>query len=134
VNVSEDAHEYKASLRVCSETVGLAELRARLGEPTSAYDIGDPVSRRSEAPTRRAALWRFDSGLDRKRPLDEHIAALIAVVEVRQDAFDSLRDLCDIDLFCGVFSAKDAQGGFVLEPSLSRRLSDLRLPVVFDIY
>jgi hypothetical protein len=33
-----------------------------------------------------------------------------------------------------VFSGDDAQGGFELDPSLTSRLSDLQLPVEFDIY
>jgi hypothetical protein len=129
-----ESHEYKASLRVLSDTVTLAELRTRLGEPTNGYDIGDPVSTALGAPQRQAACWLLESGLDRTRPLDEHIAALIAIVEERREAFDSLRDRCEIDIFCGVFSGKDAQGGFGLDPTLTGRLSNLGLPVEFDIY
>jgi hypothetical protein len=68
------------------------------------------------------------------RPLDEHIDELVVFAEIHRDALDSLRADCSIDIFCGVFSGEGAQGGFALEPSLTRRLSDLQLAVEFDLY
>jgi hypothetical protein len=50
------------------------------------------------------------------------------------DALSSLGDLCEVDIFCGVFTEEDAQGGFVLDPELSRRLAELGLAVVVDVY
>lgn len=127
-------HEYKASLRVFSDSMTATELTARLGEPSESYERGDPVSSRPGASTRRRAMWRIESGLDRSRTLDEHLLALADFVEERQEAFESIRDRCDIDIFCGIFSGDDGQGGFVIQPSLSDRLARLRLPVAFDIY
>jgi hypothetical protein len=48
-------HEYKAALRVFSETVRLSELRSMLGEPTHSHDLGDPVGR--VGAVRRHAHW-----------------------------------------------------------------------------
>ena len=127
-------HEYKASLRVFSDSMTAAELTARLGEPSTSYERGDPVSSRPGASTRRRAMWCVESGLDRSRTLDEHLATIADRVEERHEAFESIRDRCDIDVFCGIFSGDDGQGGFVIEPSLSDRLARFRLPVVFDIY
>jgi hypothetical protein len=39
-----------------------------------------------------------------------------------------------MDMFCGIFTGSNGQGGFTFEPELSRRLADLALPVVFDLY
>jgi hypothetical protein len=127
-------HEYTAGLRVFSERLRFVELEARLGEPTRGHDIGDPVSRRRpDSPKRRHAYWTLESSIERTRPLDEHIDELLAFAEKRRDVFASLRRDCKMDIFCGVFSGVDAQGGFSLEPSVSRRLGELQLPVVFDI-
>ena len=54
--------------------------------------------------------------------------------ETHRLALDSLRADCRIDIFCGLFSGDDAQGGFTIEPSLSQRLSDLQLAVAVDVY
>jgi hypothetical protein len=97
-------HEYTASLRVSSRAISLADMADRLGEPSSGHDIGDPISRRPGAGRRRHAMWSRDSGLDRSRPLDEHIEALVAFAEANPGAIDSLRAECDIDIFCGLFS------------------------------
>jgi hypothetical protein len=79
-------------------------------------------------------MWLLESTLDRARPLDQHIEEIAAFVEAHQQAVDSLRDQCVIDIFCGLFSGDGAQGGFTIEPALSGRLADLRLPVGIDIY
>ena len=128
-------HEYVAALRVSSERLKLAELEALLGEPTKGHDIGDPVSRkRPDGPKRRHANWSLKSSVDRRQPLDEHIEELVAYAEAHRDALNSLRADCRIDIFCGLFSGNDAQGGFTIEPSLSKRLSDLQLAVAVDVY
>jgi hypothetical protein len=127
-------HEYTASLRVYSQSLTADELRTRLGEPTSGYKAGEPVSTRRAMPERDAALWILDSGLARSQRLDEHVAVLVEALEARADAIEDVRRACDIDIFCGVFSTDDAQGGFTFEPDLTGRLARLRVPVVFDIY
>jgi Domain of unknown function (DUF4279) len=79
-------------------------------------------------------MWLIESGLDKRHTLDEHLAAIADRVEEQLGDFEAIRDACDIDIFCGIFSGDDGQGGFVIEPSLSKRLSRLRLTVAFDIY
>ena len=134
-SVSEDArHRYRAPLRVSSRTLGIAELSQALGSPTGSHDAGDPVTRRRpDAPKRKEALWLRESGLDEAVPLDQHIAALLDVIDARHDDFKAIRERCEIDIFCGVFSG-EGQGGFALDPDVSRRLADADLAVVFDIY
>jgi hypothetical protein len=113
-----------------------AELQARLGPGGGGHDIGDAISQRgADGATHQSALWRLESGVDRRRPLDEHIAALVAAIDARRRAFDSLREVCQMDIFCGVFTTADTTGhGFTLDPSLVCRLCELRLDLVFDIY
>jgi hypothetical protein len=127
-------HEYTASLRVLSETLSLDELSHRLGAPTLGYDKGDSgTPQRPRAPRKDA--WLLESGLERSVRLDEHVAALVAFVESHRDELDGIRDACTVvDIFCGIFTGDDTQGGFAFEPELTRRLADLSLPVVFDIY
>jgi hypothetical protein len=128
-------HEYTASLRVWSETLRLGELSDRLGPPTEGHDIGDLISsKRPDSGRRMQAMWMLDSGLDRTRPLDEHIEALVVAAEERAQALDAIRDECRIDIFCGLFSRNGAQGGFTVDPQLSARLAALSLPIGVDVY
>jgi len=126
-------HEYKAALRVMSESVRLAELVAVLGEPTTAHDIGDVVGRLGGV--RKHASWALEAAVERTVPLDEHVEFVVAFAEAKRDGLASLRARgCRADVFCGVFAEPDAQGGWVLGPLVLRRLGDLELPVVFDLY
>jgi Domain of unknown function (DUF4279) len=127
-------HRYKASLRVCSRTLTVADLSRVLGEPTKSHEAGEPVTQRHpDAPTRDQALWLRESGLDEATPLDQHITALLHYLDGHRQAFDAIRDQCEADIFCGIF-ARGAQGGFTLEPHITQRLATARLPVSFDIY
>ncbi|MDX8055218.1 DUF4279 domain-containing protein [Lentzea sp. BCCO 10_0798] len=128
-------HEYKASLRVFSESLALPDLVAALGEPTRSYDIGDLVSpRRPDGPRRTSAYWSLGSQAQRTDPLDQHIAELVTFVDAHRREIDALRDKAQIDAFCGVFTGDDTQGGFTLTSGLMRRLGELNLDVGFDLY
>ncbi|WP_170166404.1 DUF4279 domain-containing protein [Lentzea atacamensis] len=118
-----------------SESLTLTELVAVLGEPTRGYDIGDLVSpRRPDGPRRTNAHWSLGSAALRTQPLDEHVAELVTFVEAHSREFDALGDKVQIDVFCGVFTADDSQGGFTLGSDLIRRLSALNLDIGFDLY
>jgi hypothetical protein len=126
-------HEYTAALRVISETLRLGELTLALGQPTTSHDIGDPVGR--GGGERKHAYWGRESRIERTRPLNEHVELLLTFAEARRGSLAELRERgCRIDVFCGVFSESTAQGGWVFEPELSRRLAELGLPVSFDLY
>jgi hypothetical protein len=133
-SVPDEAHRYKASLRVFSRSLGAGELTRALGEPTKSHDAGDPVSRHRPNSTRhKTALWLLESGIDETAPLDQHIAALLDRIDARRADFDAIRQECEIDIFCGIFSDGD-QGGFTLEPDIIRRLAEVGLALGFDIY
>ena len=127
-------HEYDATLRVFSERLTAAELRARLGEPSSGWDKGDPVSKRSPGAFRRNASWLLESGLDRTRSLSEHIEVLLDAVDARREGFDAIRPDCEIDVFCGLWSGEATRGGPILWPDLLARLVELELPLSLDHY
>jgi hypothetical protein len=130
--VDEEAeHRYKASLRVFSQSLNAAELVQALGEPTVSRAAGDPV--RQRGPKRGQSLWRLESKLHENTPLDQHIAALLDAIDAHREGFDAIRQYCEIDIFCGIFSG-GGQGGFTLEPDLIRRVAELGLAVGFDIY
>lgn len=129
-----EPHEYTATLRVFSTTLSCDELIRQLGEPTKSYEVGDPVSSRTPAgPKREQNMWALDSPNDRDS-MEMHLTALVDYVERNQKAFDSVRQDCEMDIFCGMFSGTEAQGGFTLDTEQIRRLADLQLEVTFDLY
>ena len=127
-------HEYTASLRVLSTNKSLAELIALLGDPSDGHEVGGPVSARLPGRTREGSRWDLKSTVGRARRLDEHIDELVTFVEKHRNTFARLQADCEIDIFCGVFTSDNVNGGFVLEPSLAGRLHELQLPVVVDVY
>jgi hypothetical protein len=66
--------------------------------------------------------------------LDALLADIAEFVEAHRATLELLRVDCSVDVFCGVFSGVDAQGGFQLDPVLMRRLADLDLRITFDVY
>jgi hypothetical protein len=127
-------HEYTASLRIFSTNKSLAELIAILGNPSDGHDVGDAISARHPERTHDASRWGLESTVGRTRRLEEHIDELVTFVENHRDIFTRLQADCEIDIFCGVFTSDNINGGFVLEPSLAGRLHELQLLVVVDIH
>jgi hypothetical protein len=129
-----DPHEYSATLGVYSETMSLADLTAALGEPTTGYDRGDQIGRVHKDLKRKHAGWFLESDGARVRKLEDMLADLALFMEEQAAAFETLGSRVERDIWCGIFSGEDAQGGFNFSPDLTRRLADLNVWVIFDLY
>lgn len=130
-----EPHRYRAALRVSSRSVRLSELALALGPPNArSHDIGDPRSQRSDSTWEHSA-WTYAAGAgSADAPLEQLIGELVEFAESRAHALRQLRSQCEMDVFCGIISGDSAQGGFAFDPSLMRRLADLELEVIFDVY
>ncbi len=128
--------EYRASLRVWSETLSAAEISSRLGEPDRSHERGERKmpERYPEGPRFSDSQWYRESGVDQNERLDAHIEALLNFVEAHRDAIDALRDSCGIDIFCGVFSNGGINCHYVLESELLKRLAETNLSLFMDNY
>lgn len=151
-NVSMDAEEtnrrrpeYSGSWRVHSESLGLADLRGALGEATNSHNRGDLVSPGRSDARFPHSHWALDSGLPRTEPLEAHVEALLVAAEQRRDGLNHVRAEVRTDFFCGAFrhdqwSPVEAADnvvfgcGFVLAPTILRRLAELDMPFSCDIY
>lgn len=124
---------YDASLRVVSDTLLEADLVDALGTPTKSYDVGSPVSPRSQ--TRRTdSVWILDSrGHKAHQPLHEQIEELVQFAEAHSEVLDRLRPTCNIELFCGV-GERTINAGFQLRPDLTRRIAALELTITVHVY
>jgi hypothetical protein len=119
--VEHERHEYTAALGVFSEN-------------GKSFDRGDQSSRVRADLKRRRAGWilEADDG-DGSRPLVEQVTELVNFLEANQEAFDGLGDRVFRDLWLVLVSG-EAQGGFTFSPELLRRLANLEIEVVFDLY
>jgi hypothetical protein len=63
----------------------------------------------------------------------EHLNWLLDVLEPKSSLIKTLSKDYQVDLFCG-FSSASGQGGFKLDATMLRRLGDLGIPLVLDLY
>lgn len=124
----------KAALRIVSEKFASAEISALLElQPTRARDVGAPVGPRSPGKLNPRTVWSLDAAVSPDAPLEDHIAAIVGVMERRREEILSLREFCSVDVFC-YFSSENGQGGIELDATLMRRLSDLGADLLLDLY
>lgn len=102
-------------------------------QPTRARDVGAPVGPRSPSKLNLRTVWSLDADLPGDAPLEDHIEAILALMESRRDEIVSLKRFCSVDVFC-YFASDNGQGGIELEATLMRRLSDLGADLLLDLY
>jgi hypothetical protein len=66
-------------------------------------------------------------------PLAEHLIWLLDQLEPKVNSIKSIADEWKARIFCG-FSSENGQGGVTLDPRLLRRLANLGIPFVLDLY
>jgi hypothetical protein len=134
----EGGHEYSAAIRVTSRTLRLAEITARLGPPLlGGHDRDDPrVPGRPDRGAWAWTLWYHESDRARDVNLDEHVAQLAVWAEQRREALGALRDAgAEVYLWCAIWTPERSTGRISsLPPELLRRVVELELPLVLDVY
>jgi Domain of unknown function (DUF4279) len=129
------SQECSAALRVFSLMKSATELTAVLGlSPTVQHDKGDRYSPRN--PDSRVfdrTTCIFETGLPMSATIEDHLLAVVRLVESLGQQLHELASDCEIDIICSV-SSDSGQGGIVLNRDLLRRIADLRLDVTFDLY
>lgn len=63
-------------------------------------------------------MWRLDSGLNRARPLGEHLEALWGMVKAQVAYLRGLKARYNVDVFCGYRSNCDDAGVEIPHTSL----------------
>ncbi|MEV1068776.1 DUF4279 domain-containing protein [Streptomyces sp. NPDC050263] len=123
------------SIRITSRTVRADEISARLGiVPDEQYEQGSLSSPRNPGSRRReTSVWIRRSGLGNDSGLEEHVAALVRLVNGRREELTRLSVDCDLELCLG-FGSENGQGGCVLPAPLLTEVAGLGLDVVLDLY
>lgn len=109
-----------------------AEITRHLGiAPTKAWTKDDP--RVPGGTPYGETRWTLGSGVAEDRPWEEHLGALLPLLESLKANLDDLPIGCEAGIQCvGYF--RSANAGFSLSPFLMAAVGRLGLEVDFDIY
>ena len=121
--------EFKATLRVCSETHSLKSLITAFGESGRAYSLGDVVSGRKKTKT----YWSKRSSLPSAENVDLHLSELLDFLDLRKSKLADMPKDCEMDIFC-MLSSNNGQGGAILSSKVLKRLSSHDVNLVLDVY
>ena len=123
-----------ASLRIHSKKLRAQHIGEVLGAGgTMVYEIGDPISERSPSAKRVESLWLRESGLERLKPLEEHLLVLLDFMDSKRPELASIRGECEVDLFCG-YASRSGQGSMLLTASTIARVAEYRVDLSVDLY
>jgi hypothetical protein len=122
--------EFKVTLRVTSRIYTLQELKEVLGESTSGFTIGDYYSNGKQQ--REFTLWALESSKSPSSDFESHLGEILTYLKNRYSYMSTLRDNCEMDLFC-LFSSDNGQGGAEISASTMKVISSYNLNLVFDV-
>ena len=100
--------------------------------PTSAWLEGDPLPNEGSAK-RTHSRWDLRSGLDLTAPIEDHLAALLAILESRKDAVAMAMARFTVEIAVAAYFY-EVNPGFSISSSLAQRLAALGVDVHFDLY
>ncbi len=124
---------FRASLIISGEQPPPDQISALLGlRPTRTHTRGESRTGRSGAVWDHS-VWILRSPLSDDSEPSEHIAWILDVVEPRLGVLREISKAARVKLFCG-FSSDNGQGGFTLDAAMLRRLAELGVPFVLDLY
>ncbi|NER00860.1 MAG: DUF4279 domain-containing protein [Cyanothece sp. SIO2G6] len=132
--VSEKWH--RASIRIISEKLKAEEIADTIGiEPTKIYEKGDPVTPRNpQGLIREFSACIYDSEVSKEEPFHEHLDDLIEFIEENLEQFKQISLICEIDIFCGLFSESEGGDVFKIDASLIRRLAAFPVDIEIHLY
>lgn len=103
-------------------------------DPTSILVVGQP---KPNVPTMlsRANMWILNSPLPRTAHVEEHLEALLPLLETRAEAIEELVKVhqADIGINCSIYY-RDFTPGIHLSQSLLKRIAALGLYLDLDLY
>jgi hypothetical protein len=132
----EDQKWASVSLRLWGDELPVDQVEKRLDLPARRIGRkGEPVGRNPRSKKYSGNLWSWWVSADSRSPLEAQLEMALELLEKRRTALQQLiqETKCRAELFLG-FSSGNGQGGSTFSPSLLRRLADLGLPILFDLY
>lgn len=117
-------HEFGQDPDIVSNLIGFA--------PTKAWVAGEPTARNPEI-SHRFSRWTYQSPLPLEAAVEDHVAALLAVLEGNTSGVKSVSARFPTHIGCAVYSA-DAPEGFHLSASTLARITALGLSFDYEHY
>lgn len=119
----------KATLRVKSEVLTLADISSVLGKPTKGFTKGQEYG--AAKKLREHTQWSLVVGEDDNLSLQE---CILKVIDFASDKrLETLKGSCEVDIFC-MLSSDNGQGSFTFDASIYERLVSAGLSITFDFY
>src|SRR4051794_22619235 len=128
---------FKMTLRIASEVLEPDQITAMFGRSaTKSRRKGDPVNDSPGAAMQaKKARWSLsvDSDACGNGDVEDGIKMLLDGLPADLGVWDRLNEVCDMDLFCGLFFEAENRG-FGLSVVVCRMLAERHVAVGFDVY
>jgi len=100
--------------------------------PTDAWRVGDPVSDQPTM-TRNHSRWTLASGCGLEAPVEDHLHALLTILEERRERIREVAQRYSVELQCAIYYEDDT-AGIHLSEDVVRRVAALGLAIDLDLY
>ncbi|CAN5675099.1 hypothetical protein BH09VER1_BH09VER1_02260 [soil metagenome] len=132
---SQDGPANEAHVSLCvSEFDDPAIITLLIGlSPTEVWCVGDPIPGRSSV-RRKFSRWSLGSPLSAHATLDDHLDALLLLIEPVSARVRGCAIRFHTGITCAVYYHQGFTQGIHLSKSLLRRVSELGVPLDFDLY
>jgi Domain of unknown function (DUF4279) len=106
---------------------------SRIGlSPTSAWRQGDPMPPHPTA-TRNHSRWSFQSPLPLETHVEQHLAALLTLLEPHAESIQECSAEFSLELCCAIYY-EDFTPGIHLSSEILQRIAALGIPLDLDLY
>jgi hypothetical protein len=100
--------------------------------PTDAWRVGDPVPDQPTT-TRNHSQWTLASGCGLEAPVEDHLHALLTILEERRQRIREVALRYAVELQCAIYYEEDTPG-IHLSEDVVRRVAALGLAIDLDLY
>lgn len=102
--------------------------------PTKSCLAGDPMPNHPTA-TWLKSKWEFESPLPLKAPVEDHIEALLSLLEENAEGVSKVMERYAAEIRCAIYYYEEGcNHGFNLSESVIARVANLGLSIDFDLY
>lgn len=102
--------------------------------PTKSWLVGDPIFNHPTA-TRSNTKWEFESPLPLESDVEDHIEALLSVLEENVEGVSKAVEHFSAEIRCTIYYYENScNQGFNLSENVIARIAKLGLSIDFDLY
>jgi hypothetical protein len=130
--MSSPGNEVTVRLTLTSTDGSPEDVTARLGlQPTQSWRTGDPIGKSARLYAMNG--WSLSSGLDASAELDDHVRALLGLLEPAMPALRELSERWDLELSCALY-AREYVPACHFDRETIERLASIGAEIDVDLY